>query len=82
METGTIHIDKEDPIPSTEDPPTSQADVLTWQETNKLADKRGRFGRGAGMGCGKWKNWVTLQLGAEFTLGAHTVPSQHRGSPR
>lgn len=33
------------------------------------------------MGCGKWKNWVTLQLGAEFTLGAHTVPSQHRGSP-
>lgn len=33
------------------------------------------------MGCGRWKNWVTLQLGAEFTLGAHTVPSQHRGSP-
>lgn len=34
------------------------------------------------MRCGKWKNWVTLQLGAEFTVGACTAPNQHRGSPR
>lgn len=27
------------------------------------------FGKGTGMGCGKWKNWVILQLGAGFTWG-------------
>lgn len=31
------------------------------------------------MGRGKWKNWVTLQLGAEFTLGACTAPNQLGG---
>lgn len=33
------------------------------------------------MGWGKWKNWVTLQLGAEFTLGAHRLPVNTGAAP-
>lgn len=33
------------------------------------------------MGCGKWKNWVMLQLGAEFTLGAAQLPINTGAAP-
>lgn len=60
------------PFPPTQ-PSTPQAHLSTYH--------RGRFGERGRIGCGQRKNWVMLQIGAEFTLRACSAPTWE-GSPR
>lgn len=58
---------KEDTPPSTQETASHTFSGRFCSDVVR-GDKRERFGKGAGMGCGKWKNWVMLQLRTEFTL--------------
>lgn len=86
METETIHIGKGDPVPSTEDPPTSQADVLTWQEANWLIERkiweRGRNGVWQVEKLGHTTAWGRVHPGSphcsQSTQGQPRMRSQHK----